>query len=58
MTTKVTISNDSAKDGPDQHIVLVKRNGQVEHKVYPGESARQVYVWANSPLTIEEAPLE
>jgi hypothetical protein len=57
MTTRVTVINESAKDGPDQHIVLIKKNGQIIGKAYPGERVTQIHVWANSPLTIEEAPL-
>lgn len=58
MTTRVTIINESEKSGPDQHIVLVKKDGQIIGKAYPGERVTQIYIWANSPLTIEEAPLE
>lgn len=58
MTTRVTIVNESEKSGPDQHVVLVKKGGQIIGKAYPGERITQIHVWTDSPLTIEEAPLE
>jgi hypothetical protein len=57
MTTLVTIKNESAKDSPQSHIVLVKQGGQVIQKLYPGEQSIHVNVWSYSPITIEEAPL-
>lgn len=57
MTTLVTIKNESAKNSPDAHIVLVKQGGHVIQKLYPGEKTNHVNVWTHSPVTIEEAPL-
>jgi hypothetical protein len=57
MTTLVTITNESEKNIGD-HIVLVKQNGQVIQKLYPGQRTTTIHVWEHGPITLEEQPLE